>query len=66
MSQLIPLEVVEYTDSWFTRAHDVVSPAPVKDGRGTFTHVGVRMEGLESGRHLNFRAEQSSGRFFKI
>lgn len=51
----LPLTLVSYTDSAFTNAHDVVSPEPKIDGRGTFSHVGVRMEGLESRRHLNFK-----------
>jgi hypothetical protein len=41
----VPLEVVSYDDSWFTNAHDLISFDPVHDGRGTFTHLGVRMEG---------------------
>jgi allantoicase len=53
--QKIPLFVVSYTDSGFTRVHDVVSLEEKKDHRGTFSHVGVRMEGLESRRHLNFK-----------
>lgn len=52
----IPLEVLSYSDSLFTNPHDLVSSAPVNDGRGTFTHLGVKMEGLESARHLNFKA----------
>lgn len=43
-------------DSLFTNVHDLVSFQPVIDGRGTFTHLGVCMEGLESKRHLNFKA----------
>ena len=32
--------------------------------RGTFSHMGVRMEGLESKRHLNFVArKQDDGTF---
>jgi hypothetical protein len=53
-SSCVPLTLLTYTDSAFTNAHDVVSGEPNKDGRGTFSHVGVRMEGLESRRHLNF------------
>lgn len=52
---MIKLEVVSYNDSWFTNAHDLISDEPVVDGRGTFTHVGVKMDGLESGRHMNFK-----------
>lgn len=37
----LDLEVVSYTDSWFTNAHDLVSHDPITDGRGTFTHLGV-------------------------
>lgn len=59
--QLISLELCSYTDSMFTNAHDLVDPAPVHDGRGTFTHLGVRMEGLESGRHFNFCAQPMAG-----
>jgi allantoicase len=58
----IPLDVISYDDSGFTNAHDVVSFAPVQDGRGTFTHLGVRMEGLESARHLNFSATATAFR----
>eukprot|EP00026_Physarum_polycephalum_P010411 Phypoly_transcript_10574.p1 GENE.Phypoly_transcript_10574~~Phypoly_transcript_10574.p1 ORF type:complete len:364 (-),score=66.37 Phypoly_transcript_10574:66-1157(-) len=48
-------ELVSYDNSLFTNAHDLVSPAPVHDGRGTFSHLGVMMEGLESSRHWNFK-----------
>lgn len=51
----IVMTVVSYTDSSFTRVHDLVSLEEKKDYRGTFTHMGVRMEGLESRRHLNFK-----------
>lgn len=54
------MSVVSYTDSGFTRAHDVVSLEEKKDHRGTFSHVGVRMEGLESRRHLNFKFQKQS------
>eukprot|EP01127_Copromyxa_protea_P010947 TRINITY_DN271_c0_g2_i1.p1 TRINITY_DN271_c0_g2~~TRINITY_DN271_c0_g2_i1.p1 ORF type:complete len:348 (-),score=49.32 TRINITY_DN271_c0_g2_i1:191-1234(-) len=62
----LPLTLVSYTDSAFTNAHDLVSPDPVEDGRGTFSHVGVRMQGLESQRHLNFRVDdrKEEGTFF--
>lgn len=54
MTQELDLELVSYKDSWFTNAHDLLSHEPVTDGRGTFTHLGVKMEGLESARHINF------------
>eukprot|EP01111_Echinosteliopsis_oligospora_P004171 TRINITY_DN1662_c0_g1_i1.p1 TRINITY_DN1662_c0_g1~~TRINITY_DN1662_c0_g1_i1.p1 ORF type:complete len:406 (+),score=76.16 TRINITY_DN1662_c0_g1_i1:170-1387(+) len=50
----VQLEILNYVDSAFTRAHDLTSHAPVHDGRGTFTHVGVKMEGVESSRNWNF------------
>lgn len=53
----VQLELVSYDDSLFTNAHDFVSPLPVRDGRGTFTHQGVKMEGLESSRHWNLKSE---------
>lgn len=52
----IPLQLCSYDNSLFTNAHDVISPKGKADGRGTFTHLGVRMEGLESSRHWNFTA----------
>lgn len=36
-------ELVSYDNSLFTNAHDLVNPAPVKDGRGTFSHLGVNI-----------------------
>jgi hypothetical protein len=57
----VPLEVLSYDDSLFTNAHDLVSPLPVRDGRGTFTHLGVRMEGLESSRNWNLKHAPASG-----
>jgi len=56
--QQFSLELISYDDSLFTNAHDVVSPLPVHDGRGTFSHLGVRMEGLESSRHWNLKHEK--------
>lgn len=58
MSKLVQLELLSYDDSLFTNAHDVVSHEPVIDGRGTFSHLGVRMEGLESSRHFNLKHEK--------
>ena len=55
----IRLQVVSYTDSLFTNAHTLVDVEPAHDGRGTFSHLGVRMDGLESGRHLNFSATKA-------
>eukprot|EP01126_Amoeba_proteus_P060853 TRINITY_DN80_c0_g3_i9.p1 TRINITY_DN80_c0_g3~~TRINITY_DN80_c0_g3_i9.p1 ORF type:complete len:229 (-),score=27.39 TRINITY_DN80_c0_g3_i9:665-1351(-) len=46
--------VVCYVDSSFTLPHDVVSTGPKVDGRGTTSHLGIAMQGLESRRHLNF------------
>lgn len=57
----VQLEVISYDDSLFTNAHDLVSPLPVNDGRGTFTHLGVRMEGLESSRHWNLKHAAAAG-----
>jgi allantoicase len=53
------MTVVSYTDSSFTRVHDLVSLDEKKDHRGTFSHMGVRMEGLESRRHLNFKFQKT-------
>jgi len=57
----LTLTVESYTDSLFTLPHDLVSHEAVIDGRGTFSHLGVKMEGLESKRHLNFKAAESEG-----
>lgn len=57
----VQLEVISYDDSLFTNAHDLVSPLPVHDGRGTFSHLGVKMEGLESSRHWNLKSAASGG-----
>ena len=56
----IPLEILSYTDSQFTNVHTLVSNSDAIDGRGTFTHMGVKMDGLESARHLNFRCDDGS------
>lgn len=60
MSNRLHLELLSYTDSLFTNPHDIVSHSLPLDGRGTFSHVGVRMQGLESRRHLNFRCMDAS------
>jgi len=50
---LLDLLVVRYDNSLFTNAHDVVSKnEPVKEN--AFSHLGVKMDGLESARHFNF------------
>jgi allantoicase len=53
-NELIEWDLISYSESGFTDPHDLVSPLPAQDGRGQFTHLGVKMEGLESRRHLNF------------
>jgi len=55
----VVMTVVSYTDSSFTRVHDLVSLDEKQDHRGTFSHQGVRMEGLESRRHLNFKFQKT-------
>lgn len=40
-------EVISYDNSLFTNAHDLVSLAPARDGRGTFSHLGVNILNLK-------------------
>ena len=51
------LTLLSYTDSDFTNPHDIANPAAPVDYRGNFSHLGVKMEGLESKRHLNLQAK---------
>lgn len=56
ISGKLHLELVSYSDSDFTNPHLMVSHSANHDGRGTFSHMGVKMEGMESSRHIDFQA----------
>eukprot|EP01090_Pellita_catalonica_P007185 TRINITY_DN17797_c0_g1_i1.p1 TRINITY_DN17797_c0_g1~~TRINITY_DN17797_c0_g1_i1.p1 ORF type:complete len:378 (-),score=63.26 TRINITY_DN17797_c0_g1_i1:67-1200(-) len=58
----IEMLLVNYTDSGFTNAHECFTHVEPTDRRGTFSHVGVCMDGLESRRHLNFSADENNSR----
>ena len=63
MTELLPIFLIDYSESDFTNPHEVVRSATPENRKGNFSHMGAEFWGFESARHKTTALNKESDGF---